>query len=126
MSEVWEPTINEKCGGICPLRKSWMFEVVANFRKSCDVDRMDYLMRDSKWAGQVKGFNFKRYFEYSLFRSVKDNQNETIWTIAVPAKDVHKLETEFFQFRKNMHWDVYQHKTVIAIEEHMLKILEKI
>lgn len=44
----------------------WMFDIVANKTNSLDVDKFDYLMRDSKHLGiKTMGYDFNRLIKNS-------------------------------------------------------------
>jgi hypothetical protein len=44
--------------------KAWMFEIVANNKNSVDVDKFDYLARDSYNCGVISSYDFKRYVHF--------------------------------------------------------------
>jgi len=46
--------------------KRWMFDIVANKTNSLDVDKFDYLQRDSKFLGiKTVGFDYNRIIRNS-------------------------------------------------------------
>lgn len=81
-----------------------------------DVDRMDYLLRDSRMCGVTYG-------QYDLERLI-----QTITVIdghvALTDKGIHSAE-EFLLARYFMYWNVYFHKATRAIETVLDKMLER-
>ena len=79
-----------------------------------DMDRMDYLMRDSFYAGVVEGtIGTERIIK---MLNVLDDQ------LVVEAKGIYSIE-KFLIARRLMYWQVYFHKTVIAAENYLVKLL---
>ena len=84
-----------------------------------DVDRMDYLQRDSLYTGVKYGlFDSERI----LHTLVPIEQTE--WVLGVELKGVPAVE-EFLFSRYFMHWQVYLHRTVRAAETMLRLILER-
>lgn len=79
-----------------------------------DMDRMDYLMRDSFYAGVVEG-------AIGTERIIK-MLNVCNGQLVVEAKGIYSVE-KFLIARRLMYWQVYFHKTVIAAENLLLKTL---
>ena len=78
-----------------------------------DVDRLDYLRRDSFYSGVVEGqVNSDRLIK---MMNVKDNR------LVIDEKGIYSVE-KFIISRRLMYWQVYFHKTGLMLE----KILEKI
>ncbi|MEJ7779180.1 MAG: HD domain-containing protein [Daejeonella sp.] len=81
-----------------------------------DLDRMDYLNRDSFFTGVSEGvISFDRIIK---MLDVVDDQ------LVVEEKGVYSIE-KFLIARRLMYWQVYLHKTVIAAEQMLVKILER-
>ena len=86
--------------------KGFIFQIVSNNINSLDVDKFDYITRDTKTLGIESSFNYKRLVNNAL---VIDNN------IAYPEQcryDIYNL----FQTRHHMHQRVYAHKGVIAAQ----------
>ncbi|MGD2246859.1 MAG: HD domain-containing protein [Candidatus Methanofastidiosia archaeon] len=82
-----------------------------------DIDRMDFLLRDSLYTGVNYGlFDIQRVF-YSL--TVGDIQDEN--HLMMRLKGLHAFE-EFFIAYHHMYWQVYFHKTTRACEVLIEKI----
>jgi HD superfamily phosphohydrolase len=81
-----------------------------------DMDRMDYLNRDSFFTGVSEGvINSDRIIK---MLNVKDDH------IVVEVKGIYSIE-KFLVARRLMYWQVYLHKTVIAGEQLLAKILKR-
>lgn len=81
-----------------------------------DMDRMDYLNRDSFYTGVSEGIiGFDRILK---MLTVLDDE------LVVEEKGVYSIE-KFLIARRLMYWQVYYHKTVIAAEQLLIKILQR-
>ncbi|MBC7744260.1 MAG: HD domain-containing protein [Flavobacterium sp.] len=81
-----------------------------------DIDRLDYLNRDSFFTGVSEGvIGFDRIIK---MLDVASGQ------LVVEEKGIYSLE-KFLIARRLMYWQVYLHKTVIAAEQMLVKILER-
>ena len=81
-----------------------------------DVDRMDYLTRDSFYSGVSEGvIGYDR-----IIKMMTVHHNELV----VEEKGVYSIE-KFLIARRLMYWQVYLHKTVIAAEQMLVKIPER-
>jgi len=81
-----------------------------------DMDRMDYLMRDSFYAGVVEGtIGSERIIK--MLNVVNDQ-------LVVEAKGIYSIE-KFLISRRLMYWQVYFHKTVIAAENLLVRVLQR-
>ncbi|MDE3251936.1 MAG: HD domain-containing protein [Bacteroidota bacterium] len=82
-----------------------------------DVDRMDYLSRDSFYSGVSEGvIGYDRILKMLV---VKDGQ------LLVEEKGIYSVE-KFLVARRQMYWQVYLHKTVLGAEKMLVKILERV
>ncbi len=81
-----------------------------------DVDRMDYLSRDSFFCGVSEGvIGYDRILKMLV---VVDGQ------LMIEEKGIYSVE-KFLVARRQMYWQVYLHKTVLSAEKMMVKILER-
>lgn len=81
-----------------------------------DMDRLDYLKRDSFYAGTPEGnINSERLI---TMLNVVDNE------LVVEEKGVYSVE-KFIVARRFMYWQVYLHKTGIAAEQILVNILKR-
>ncbi|MEY5069350.1 MAG: hypothetical protein RLZ47_1212 [Bacteroidota bacterium] len=81
-----------------------------------DIDRMDYLNRDSFFTGVSEGV-------ISSDRIIK-MLNIHNGQLVVDEKGIYSIE-KFLIARRLMYWQVYLHKTVVAAEQMLIKILER-
>ncbi len=81
-----------------------------------DVDRLDYLRRDSFFSGVAEGM-------IGLERIIKmlevDNDE-----LVVEAKGIYSIE-KFLISRRLMYWQVYLHKTTLAADRLLLQLLRR-
>ena len=81
-----------------------------------DLDRMDYLNRDSFFTGVSEGvISFDRIIK--MFNVFDDD-------LVIEEKGIYSIE-KFLIARRLMYWQVYLHKTVIAGEMILVKLLER-
>ena len=81
-----------------------------------DVDRMDYLSRDSFFCGVSEGvIGYDRILKMMV---VVDGQ------LMIEEKGIYSVE-KFLVARRQMYWQVYLHKTVLSAEKMLVKILER-
>jgi hypothetical protein len=81
-----------------------------------DVDRMDYLNRDSFYTGVSEGvIGYDRILQ---MLTVHDNE------LMVEEKGVYSVE-KFIIARRLMYWQVYLHKTVLGAEMLLINILTR-
>ncbi len=81
-----------------------------------DMDRMDYLNRDSYFTGVSEGvIGFDRIIK---MLAVKDGE------LVVEEKGVYSIE-KFLIARRLMYWQVYLHKTVLVAERMLVKVLNR-
>ena len=81
-----------------------------------DVDRMDYLTRDSFFTGVSEGvIGYDR-----IIKMLTVHNGE----LMVEEKAIYSIE-KFLVARRLMYWQVYLHKTVLAAEMTLVKILER-
>jgi HD superfamily phosphohydrolase len=91
--------------------KKFLHQLVSS---QLDMDRLDYLSRDSFYTGVSEGV-------VSTDRIIKmlDIYNQEL---AIEAKGIYSIE-KFIIARRLMYWQVYLHKTVISAEQLLIKIL---
>ncbi len=94
-------------------KKRFLHQLVAS---QLDMDRLDYLKRDSFFTGVSEGvIGSDRIIK--MLDVVDDN-------LVVEAKGIYSIE-KFLVARRLMYWQVYLHKTVLAAEELLIKILKR-
>ena len=93
--------------------RKFMYQLVSG---QIDVDRLDYLKRDSFYTGVTEGnINADRII------AMMNVENENL---VFEEKAVHSLE-KFLLARRLMYWQVYLHKTSLAAELVLVKILHR-
>ncbi|MCT8340339.1 HD domain-containing protein [Flavobacteriaceae bacterium TK19130] len=81
-----------------------------------DVDRLDYLRRDSFYSGVQEGtINSQRII------AMLNVHNDTL---VVEEKGIYSIE-KFIIARRLMYWQVYLHKTGLAAEQLLLRMLKR-
>lgn len=81
-----------------------------------DVDRLDYLKRDSFYTGVAEGtINSERLI------TMLDVKNDNL---VVEEKGIYSVES-FIVSRRIMYWQVYLHKTALVAEKLLEKILKR-
>ena len=81
-----------------------------------DMDRLDYLKRDSFFTGVSEGVVSSQRI-IKMFSIVNDE-------IVIKEKGIYSIE-KFIVARRLMYWQVYLHKTVLSAEFLLAKILER-
>lgn len=93
--------------------KKFLHQLVSS---QLDMDRLDYLRRDSFFTGVTEGVIGSDRIIKML--DVIDDQ------LVVEAKGIYSIE-KFLVARRLMYWQVYFHKTVIAAEFLLVKLLKR-
>jgi uncharacterized protein len=97
--------------GIYP--KKFLHQLISG---QLDVDRMDYLARDSFFTGVSEGtIGYDR-----ILKMLTVHNGE----LMVEEKAIYSIE-EFLVSRRLMYWQVYLHKTVLSAEMMLVKIFER-
>lgn len=82
-----------------------------------DMDRLDYLKRDSFYSGVAEGnINSERLISMLCVRNDQ---------LAIEHKGIFSVE-KFIMARRFMYWQVYLHKTGLAAEKILVKILQRV
>lgn len=93
--------------------KKFLHQLVSS---QLDVDRLDYLTRDSYFTGVHEGvIGYDRLIE---MMDVVDDQ------LVIEHKGIYSVE-KFIIARRVMYWQVYLHKTVICAEQMLIKTLNR-
>lgn len=94
--------------------KKFLHQLVSS---QLDVDRMDYLTRDSFFTGVSEGV-----IGYDRIIKMLTVSNEEL---VVEEKGIYSIE-KFLVARRQMYWQVYLHKTVVAAEAMLVNILKRV
>jgi len=93
--------------------KKFLHQLVSS---QLDMDRLDYLSRDSFFTGVHEGvIGYDRIIK---MLEVADDE------IVIEEKGIYSLE-KFIISRRLMYWQVYLHKTVLSAEMMMVKLLSR-
>lgn len=93
--------------------KTFLHQLVSS---QLDMDRMDYLNRDSFYSGVSEGvISYDRILQ---MLTVADGG------LAVEEKGIYSVE-KFIIARRLMYWQVYLHKTVLGAEQLIINILRR-
>ncbi|KAH6826762.1 HD domain-containing metal-dependent phosphohydrolase family protein [Perilla frutescens var. hirtella] len=106
---------SEKDASKSSKEKLFLYDIVANGRNGIDVDKFDYIVRDSRACGLGCNFEFQRVLE--TMRVIEDE-------ICYRTKEyltIHKL----FAARADLHRTVYMHAKVKAIELMVVDAMTK-
>ncbi|MBE9492087.1 MAG: HD domain-containing protein [Bacteroidetes bacterium] len=122
ISKVYMQRLNEEFNGKLhraidifsnTYKRKFLHQLVSS---QLDMDRMDYLMRDSFYSGVLEGvINTDRIIK---MMTVSDDK------LAVEVKGIYSIE-KYIIARRLMYWQVYLHKTVIAAESMLMHILKR-
>ncbi len=93
--------------------RKFFYQLIAG---QLDLDRLDYLNRDSFFSGVTEGMVSSDRIIKLL--NIKDEH------LVVEEKGIYSIE-KFLIARRLMYWQVYLHKTVIAAEQLLVKILDR-
>ena len=122
LSKLFMSRLNEEFNGkLClairifenSYHKKFLHQLIAS---QLDMDRLDYLRRDSFFTGVSEGMvNTDRLI---AMMNVVDDQ------IVIDAKGIYSVE-KFIVSRRLMYWQVYLHKTVLSAEFILMEILKR-
>lgn len=122
ISKIYMKMLNEHFKGKLSLaiqifegtyKKKFLHQLVSS---QLDVDRLDYLTRDSFFTGVNEGaISYERIIE--MMNVLNDE-------IVIENKGIYSIES-FIIARRLMYWQVYLHKTVLCVEMMMVKAIER-
>lgn len=93
--------------------KKFLHQLVSS---QLDMDRLDYLKRDSFFTGVTEG-NIGTERIINMLDVVNDH-------LVIEEKGIYSIE-KFLIARRFMYWQVYLHKTVVSAENTLIKILKR-
>lgn len=114
--------LNDELGGRLTLaakifanqyEKRFLYQLIVG---QLDMDRMDYLRRDSFFTGVSEG----AIGHDRIIKMLNVYNDELV----VDAKGIYSIE-KFLIARRLMYWQVYLHKTVICAEEMLVQIMSR-
>lgn len=95
-------------------QKHFLHQLVSS---QLDMDRLDYLSRDSFFTGVVEGV--VGYDRIIKMLDVRNNE------LVVEEKGIHSVEM-FLIARRMMYWQVYLHKTSVSVENMLKKVIRRL
>lgn len=122
LSKLFMAELNRQSGGLLDLAyaiftdqypKKFLHQLVSS---QLDMDRLDYLARDSFFTGVAEGV-----ISYDRIIKMLTVCNDEL---VVEAKGIYSIE-KFLISRRLMYWQVYLHKTVIAADQLLVKLLKR-
>jgi len=93
--------------------KNFLHQLISS---QLDMDRLDYLRRDSFYTGVTEG-NIGSARIIKMLNVVND-------ALVVESKGIYSLEN-YLTTRRLMYWQVYLHKTAVAYEKVMVNMLNR-
>ena len=122
ISRIFMEVLNHKFNGSLTLgieifkgtyRKKFLNQLVSS---QLDMDRLDYLKRDSFYTGVAEGnINAERLI---TMLNVVDGE------LVVEEKGIYSVE-KFLMARRFMYWQVYLHKTGLVAEQLLIRTLQR-
>jgi HD superfamily phosphohydrolase len=122
LSLLFMEALNEEFGGRLKMAidifkdeypKHFLHQLVSG---QLDMDRMDYLNRDSFYTGVSEGV-----IGYDRIIKMLNVQNGEL---VVEEKGIYSIE-KFLISRRLMYWQVYLHKTVLSSEQMLINVLKR-
>ena len=120
ISKIYMHRLNEHFGGKLSMaieifqgtyHKKFLHQLVSS---QLDVDRLDYLTRDSFFTGVNEGV-----ISYDRIIEMMNVSNDEL---VIEQKGIYSIEN-FIIARRLMYWQVYLHKTVVCVEEMLVKAI---
>ena len=93
--------------------KKFLHQLVSS---QLDMDRLDYLSRDSFFTGVSEGI----IGSARIIKMLNVNNDQLV----IEAKGIYSIE-KFLVARRLMYWQVYLHKTSVAAEKMLMNILKR-
>jgi HD superfamily phosphohydrolase len=100
-----------------PEHKGFIYQIVANKLNGFDVDKFDYLERDTRHTGFRLAFDYRR-----IINEIQIDKNNNICYPKQVVYDVFGM----FKIRYDLHKQLYHHKTVKIIEYMLCDIIKLI
>ncbi len=93
--------------------KKFLYQLISG---QLDVDRMDYLSRDSFFSGVIEGMiGYDRIIKMMTIHN---------GCLMIEEKGIYSIE-KFLVSRRLMYWQVYLHKTVLCAEQMLQRVIKR-
>ena len=96
--------------------REYLFEIINNERNGIDVDKFDYIKRDTLYCGLSYSMDCSR-----ILKHVKIIDNKLCYL----DKSFNYIK-DMYEVREKLHTQIYKHKTCLGIELMVKKIIEKV
>ncbi|MCG8733538.1 HD domain-containing protein [Tenacibaculum finnmarkense] len=93
--------------------RKFLYQLISS---QLDIDRLDYLKRDSFYTGVTEG-NISSDRLIAMMNVVKDQ-------LVIEEKGIYSVE-QFIIARRLMYWQVYLHKTGLVVENTLVNVLKR-
>lgn len=93
--------------------RNFLYQLISS---QLDIDRLDYLKRDSFYTGVTEG-NISSDRLISMMNVVEDE-------LVIEQKGIYSVE-QFIIARRLMYWQVYLHKTCLVVEKTLVNVLKR-
>jgi HD superfamily phosphohydrolase len=122
LSRIYMHRLNEHFGGRLTMAieifqgtyaKTFLHQLVSS---QLDLDRLDYLTRDSFFTGVNEGV-----ISYDRIIDMMTVANDEL---VIEQKGIYSIEN-YIIARRLMYWQVYLHKTVVCVEQMLVKAVER-
>ena len=90
-----------------------------------DMDRLEYMQRDSQTAGLSVNYDKDRYFAKLILHKQKNSKNITIWHLAMKQDGIHAAE-QMIMGKMLLFPYIFQHNKVLASGFLLSQIIEKL
>ncbi|SHG32830.1 hypothetical protein SAMN05444483_10921 [Salegentibacter echinorum] len=94
-------------------KRRFLYQLITS---QLDMDRLDYLKRDSFYTGVAEG-NINSQRLITMLNVVDDN-------LVIEEKGIYSVE-KFLVARRLMYWQVYLHKTSLVAEQLIIRVLKR-
>ncbi len=94
----------------------WIFQIISNPLNSIDVDKFDYIVRDTQAVGLKFSFDFSR-----IINDAKVIDNKICYSYQC-SEDIYHM----FFIRYRLHHQIYNHKNVKSVEILFINILHEL
>jgi deoxynucleoside triphosphate triphosphohydrolase SAMHD1 len=95
---------------------NFIFQIISNAKNGFDVDKLDYILRDSYYLNEGRPYNLE-----SILSQCKITKRK----MCFPEKYSYEIN-KVYRARYDLHKGYYCHKTVISIEFIIIEILKNI
>ena len=96
------------------IHQGFIYQIVSNSLNGLDIDKYDYMARDSYMLGLEKGFDYSGLVDH--VKVIKNN-------IAYPERVIYDIK-RLYEKRYSLHKQIYNHKTVVAAQLMIIELFK--